>query len=75
MAYAPFNNSSQHAGHHHTHSQPSNSHSHNLGLLAVLIHLCGDAVNSQFFHFGLMSETDPFNRHWRDNRCITDMEA
>ncbi|KIK60232.1 hypothetical protein GYMLUDRAFT_615361 [Collybiopsis luxurians FD-317 M1] len=35
-----------HASHHHTHSQPSNSHSHNLGLLAVLIHLCGDAVNN-----------------------------
>ncbi|KAJ3780484.1 putative CDF zinc transporter, partial [Lentinula aff. detonsa] len=35
-----------HAGHHHTRTKPSNKHSHNFGLLAVLIHLCGDAVNN-----------------------------
>jgi len=35
-----------HARHHHTKAKPSNGHGHNLGLLAVLIHLCGDAVNN-----------------------------
>ncbi|KIY51832.1 CDF zinc transporter [Fistulina hepatica ATCC 64428] len=35
-----------HEGHHHTLVQPS-AHAHrNLGLLGVLIHLCGDAVNN-----------------------------
>ncbi|KAF9062848.1 putative CDF zinc transporter [Rhodocollybia butyracea] len=35
-----------HAGHHHVRASPSTEHSQNLGLLAVLIHLCGDAVNN-----------------------------
>ncbi|KAF9067654.1 putative CDF zinc transporter [Rhodocollybia butyracea] len=35
-----------HAGHHHVRAKPSTQHSHNFGLLAVLIHLCGDAVNN-----------------------------
>ncbi|KAJ3729862.1 putative CDF zinc transporter [Lentinula raphanica] len=35
-----------HASHHHTHTKPTSDHAHNLGLLAVLVHLCGDAVNN-----------------------------
>ncbi|KAJ4468882.1 putative CDF zinc transporter [Lentinula aciculospora] len=35
-----------HAGHHHSRTKPLNDYSHNFGLLAVLVHLCGDAVNN-----------------------------
>nr|BAH80466.1 putative CDF zinc transporter [Lentinula edodes] len=36
-----------HAGHNHTNTRKlSKNHSHNFGMLAVLIHLCGDAINN-----------------------------
>jgi len=35
-----------HARHYHTREKPSDGHGYNLGLLGVLIHLCGDAVNN-----------------------------
>ncbi|EKM81729.1 hypothetical protein AGABI1DRAFT_70131 [Agaricus bisporus var. burnettii JB137-S8] len=35
-----------HATHNHTIDPPISSHQHNLGLLGVLVHLCGDAVNN-----------------------------
>lgn len=44
----------QHARHYHTREKPSDGHDYNFGLLGVLIHLCGDAVNSQFYSFSLL---------------------
>jgi zinc transporter 1 len=43
--------SSQHASHNHTLDPPIQAPQHNLNLLGVLIHLCGDAVNSMFLDF------------------------
>ena len=37
----------KHATHNHRLEPPTASHEHNLGLLAVLIHVIGDAVNSK----------------------------
>lgn len=49
----------QHATHNHTIDPPISSHQHNLGLLGVLVHLCGDAVNSKFFsNTNITAESD-----------------
>ncbi|KAF7356515.1 Zinc/cadmium resistance protein [Mycena venus] len=38
-----------HAQHHHTLFPPTSTLQPNLGLVAVLVHLCGDAINSELF--------------------------
>ena len=42
---------SQHASHNHTIDPPIKVPQHNLNLVGVFIHLCGDAVNSRFLDF------------------------
>lgn len=41
----------QHASHNHTIDPPIKAPQHNLNLVGVFIHLCGDAVNSVFLDF------------------------